>query len=76
MAWCDVLAVWFGLRQDGGTTPLYIASEVGHDAVVGTLLASGANVNQATTVSDVSGLVPCLVCSFSVMVELVACGSL
>ena len=36
--------------QDTGATPLYVASQEGHDAVVAALLASGAAVNQARTV--------------------------
>ena len=36
--------------QDDGATPLYVASQEGHDAVVTELLASGAAVNQARTV--------------------------
>ena len=36
--------------QDCGTTPLYIASQEGHEAAVAALLASGAAVNQARTV--------------------------
>ena len=36
--------------QDDGATPLYVASQEGHDAVVTALLASGAAVNQARTV--------------------------
>ena len=36
--------------QNDGTTPLYTASEEGHDAIVSALLASGAAVNQATMV--------------------------
>ena len=44
---------WCG--QDDGATPLWIASQNGHDLVVRTLLASGAIVNQSTTVSGVEG---------------------
>ena len=39
------------LWQDDGTTPLWIASQNGHDDVARTLLTSGAKVNQAVTVS-------------------------
>ena len=52
----DVVAVaWLGRGQDTSTTPLYVASQNGHDLVVRTLLASGANVIQARAVSDVAG---------------------
>ena len=37
--------------QDDGATALIAASANGHAEVVGALLASGANVNQVTTVS-------------------------
>ena len=40
--------------QDDGATPLYVSSQVGHYAVVAALLASGAAVNQATTVGRLS----------------------
>ena len=42
------------ILQDVGTTSLHIASREGHDAVVRTLLASGAAVNQTRTVSGCS----------------------
>ena len=54
------MARWLGVTciyrtscrvQDDGATPLWIASRGGYDAVVSALLASGAAVNQATTVS-------------------------
>ena len=45
--------LWLWRGQADGATPLWIASQNGHDVVVRTLLASGANVNQATTVSGV-----------------------
>jgi hypothetical protein len=42
--------------QDGGTTPLYLASQEGHDAVVRALLDGGAAINQTTVcVVGVSG---------------------
>ena len=37
--------------QDDGTTALWIASANDHISIVAALLASGANVNQGTTVS-------------------------
>ena len=37
--------------QGRGATALFVASEGGHDAVVRTLLTSGAAVNQGRTVS-------------------------
>ena len=37
--------------QDNGATALWVASAHGHAVVVGALLASGAAVNQGTTVS-------------------------
>ena len=44
---------WRGyVRQDDGTTPLWVASQEGHDAVVKTLLSAGAAVDQAKTVSQ------------------------
>ena len=36
--------------QNIGATPLYVASQEGHDVVVTALLASGAAVNHARTV--------------------------
>ena len=36
--------------QDCGATPLYIASQQGHEAAVAALLASEAGVNQAKSV--------------------------
>ena len=35
-----------------GTTPLYMASERGHDKVVEVLIAAGADVNVANEVSN------------------------
>ena len=37
--------------QGDGATPLWVASQHGHDAIVAALLASGAAVNQGRTVS-------------------------
>ena len=44
----ELCGCWY--LQDDGTTPLVVACCQGYDAVVRTLLASGAAVNQATTV--------------------------
>ena len=44
----ELCGCWY--LQDTGATPLYVASQEGHDVVVTALLASGAAVNQARTV--------------------------
>ena len=46
-----VCAVW----QTDGATPLYIASEKGHDEVVRALVGAGAAVNQAAVRGDLGG---------------------
>ena len=59
---CSYSVLFFGvltfpmarILQDVGTTSLHIASREGHDAVVRTLLASGAALNQTRTVSGCS----------------------
>ena len=33
---------------DDGETPLYVAAEVGHDAIVQVLIQAGADINMAT----------------------------
>ena len=50
--------------QNDGTTGLWMASQNGHDAVVKALLASGAKVNEGSTVSTcgVVGVVNMDVC--------------
>ena len=49
---CDrVCVVW----QTDGATPLYIASQEGHDEVVRALVGAGAAVNQATVCDDLGG---------------------
>ena len=46
----DLLVVC--IFQDNGSSPLYIASQKGHDMLVKMLLAAGANVNQTTAVRN------------------------
>ena len=73
--------------QDIGATPLYTASQEGHDVVVAALLASGAAVNQATVCVGAGRFAVCSVDSrcyalsffgtwvtFVSRVELVCCG--
>jgi hypothetical protein len=48
MIFLSVRVVW----QTGGATPLYIASQEGHDEVVRALVGSGAAVNQARVRED------------------------
>ena len=45
---------YVGFDQEAGLTALCAASRNGYDAVVRVLLESGADVNQSTTVRDVS----------------------
>lgn len=40
----------YSFNAQNGCSPLYVASQEGHIEVVDTLLKSGANPNQATTV--------------------------
>ena len=48
---CDMFC-FFNPYQDN-KTPLYVASEKGHHGVVLSLLGAGADVNIATSVSEV-----------------------
>ena len=83
MRYDDVWVWWLWRGQDTSATPLWIASQEGHDLVVRTLLASGANVNQSTTVSGIRGrcvmrgcgvgFVACVVCEVDVAWECCFC---
>ena len=42
------VCLWLGLGQNDGATPLYIASQEGHVAVVKALVKARATVDQAT----------------------------
>ena len=46
--------------QQDGVTPLFIASENGHSAIVETLIKCGGNPNTAKNVSQLSYLIPSL----------------
>ena len=54
------LFVYYPLTQDGAT-PLYIASEKGHDDVVNTLLKNGARINLARNVCGDALVQKCII---------------
>ncbi len=58
--------------QTDGCTPLYVASEKGHDEVVRALVGAGAAVNQATVCEDLGGCY-CFGCAWVFGCGIAAC---